>query len=888
MKVSASSSDALEKDPSNDSRKRRLPNYPILHLIFFSPSGNLIPRRASKFWIAARTHTLNVEVAPDMHPSSPLFAPIVALFALTMLSGPRQAAVAAGEDGYHDPLPDRAKVRIGTTRFRHGDTVTAAAFARDGLTAATASRDGTLSLWDTGSGKERVRFQGHTGEVLAVAFSSSGDHLISGGTDGTVRFWRIPRSPGTDGLVTGEEERCVHPSREEVQAVALSTDGSTAAVGRADGVLVVWDLNNGKERRRFTQEGQVYCLTLSADGEQLAANHAASGAVLWNTVKGEISHLLGSGVIASLAFSTDGRSLAAGYQQGRLVMWDTRRGTEIRVFPGQERPLPGQASSVLSVCFSIDGRQLASGGTDNTVRIWDTETGRQASTAKGHGDSVTAVAFDADGKRLISGGADNTVRLWETATGRGLIPEREPAVPLTCASLAPDGRMLAVVQASDRISLWDTSSGREQPFPAELPNGLASAAAFSPLGPTLAVAGADGRVRFCDLAERTVRAAERESPRRLQRLAWSRDGKALVSSGPDHHIDLWDPRKPELLRRMGLQEEAYLALAFDRHGERLATASEADSIRLWDFATGVEKPPINGRFTGALALSFSADGRSLFAAGGDGRVRLWELATNQTRCTFPEKTMEITAAAFTPDGRLLATGGGDGAVRLWDTTAGKERCVFRGHRGPITMLTFATRAPLLASSSRDTTAIVWNLEELLQTETPPVLDLSERRIEVLWTKLAGDAPSAYDALRTLRRAPSQVVPYLRGRMQPVKVEFARLIADLDSDEFPVREKASQQLAKYGRIVEKNLRQTLQKRPSLEARRRIEDLLGEMRDGPAVVRAEPREVRCIELLESIGSADALRSLQTLAGGITEAELTQEAKAALARLARRTSP
>jgi WD40 repeat protein len=818
-----------------------------------------------------------------MHTSSRLSVFFAGLIALTMAAEP--CRVTAAVDAYGDPLPQRAKLRIGTTRFRHGDNVTAAAFSPDGRTVATASRDGTLSLWEVQSGKERVRFRGHAGAVLVVAFAPGGERLISGGADGTVRCWRVPHLPGTDEFLAGEETRCFRLCREEVQALALSTDGSTAAAGTADGVLVVWDLNRDQQRHRFTQEGQVYCLALSADGKQLAANQAARGAVLWDAVKGEVRHRLGAGVIASLAFSPDGRTLAAGYQYDRLGLWDTCRGTEKRVLSGGEH---SQSYGVLSACYSADGRQLATGGTDNVVRVWDAETGRQTSVAKGHGDNVMAVAFDGDGKRLISGGADNSVRLWDAATGRNLASEREPAMPLISASLSPDGRMLAFLSSSNRLAVWDTSIGRKQTLPDMLNGVLARAAAFCPLGQTLAVAGADGRLRFCDLAARTVLSAERESPRRLEHLIWSRDGKTLASYGPDHHIDLWDPRKAELLQHMGLQEEAYLALAFDRQNERLATASEADAIRLWDRATGQEKAPIVGRFAGALALSFSADGRSLCAAGCDGRVRLWELAANQVRYSFPREGTEITAAAFTPDGRFLATGSGDGAVRLWDTTAGKERHVFRGHRGPITMLAFAAQSPLLASSSRDTTAIVWDLADLLRSETPSRRELSEHQIEAMWAKLAGNAPSAYDALQTLRSAPHQVVPYLRGRMQPVKIDVARLIAELDSDEFSVREKASQQLARYGHVVEKPLRQTLEKKPSPEVRRRIKDLLIHMRDVSDVVRAAPREVRCIELLENIGTTQARRILQTLAGGIAEAELTQQAKASLARLAHHAPP
>ena len=825
-----------------------------------------------------------------MLPSSRLPILFAVLLVGMLVAQPWQAA--AGSDTHAHPLPPRAKVRIGTTRFRHGDTVTAAAWSPDGRTIATASRDGTLSLWQADSGKERVRYRGHAGAVLDVAFTHSGERLISAGADGTVRFWRIPRPPWTEEPLTGEETRRFRLSREEVQVVALSADGSTAAAGTADGVLVIWDLKNDKQRHHLTQEGQVYCMALSADGKQLAANQAACGAVIWDTLKGEVRHRLGAGVIASLAFSPDGRTLAAGYQYDRLILWDTQQGTEKRVFSRDEQALSGQVHGTLSVCYSADGRRLATGGTDNRVRVWDAETGRQMSESKGHGDSVLAVAFDADGKRLVSGGADNTVRLWDAATGRSLTPQREPAMPLTSVSLSPDGRLLALIESPDRLTLWDASVGRKQLLPDMLNGGLATAATFCPLDQTLAVAGVDGRLRFCDLAARTVLSAQRESPRRLDRVVWSRDGRTLASYGPDHHIDLWDARKAELLLHMGLQEATYLALTFNRPGDRLATASEADAIRLWDRATGQEKTPITGRFAGALALSFSADGRSLCAAGCDGRVRLWELATYRVRHTFPREVKEITAAAFTPDGLFLATGSGDGTVRLWDTTAGKELHVFRGHRGPITLLTFAAQSPTLASSSRDTTAIVWDLADVLRTEAPPVRELSEQQIETLWVKLAGEDAQAYDALQTLRSAPQQVVPYLRGRIQPVKIDIARLIGDLDSDEFAVREKASQRLARYmaryGRVVEKPLRQVLEKNPSLEVRQRIKDLLMQVRDASDVVRATPREVRCIELLESIGNTEARRVLQTLAGGIAEAELTQEAKASLARLARRIPP
>jgi WD40 repeat protein len=794
---------------------------------------------------------------------------LVGLIALAMLSGQRN--VTAAVDAHGDPLPDRARARIGTTRFRHGDAVTAIAYAPDGRNVATASRDSTLRLWEVESGKELACFMGHRGAVLAAIFIRDGKTLISGGTDGTVRLWRLtPR---------GEEVRRFQVSKEEVQTFAIAGNGSLVATGTEDGAIILYDLAKGKELHHLHQEGQVYCLALSADGKRLAVNRAASGIALWDTTKGEPLHLLGEGVVASLAFAPDGHTLVVGYHDNRILLWDVRSGKEIRSFAGHERQPRGQFNGVLSVCFSTNGRRLASGGTDNVARIWDVETGRPIREAKGHRNWVTAVAFSLDGKHLLTGGVDNTVRHWDAVTGREISPKHEPESAVTTVSLAAYGRTLVTMQAPDRLARWDATTGRERRLPEAIQSGRA--AAFAPDGKTLAVAGTNGLLQLCDLATGKVRRLDNESPRPMDRLVWDAAGKRLASYGPDYHVDAWDCVKGELLQHVGLREAAAPGMSFDRSGRLLATASLANEIRIWDRATGLEKQQIAGKFGGTLAFSFAADGRSLHVAGADGHVRLWELFTGKLRRKFGTKASSLAAAAFTDDGRFLATGDADGTIRLWDTVDAKELQVLQGHHGSITSLAFAARSPTLASSSRDTTALVWDLSDLLRTHTPAPLDLPACEIDALWKQLAGDAPDAFQAMRALRRAPGQTVPYLRAKLRPVRLEMDRMLADLDSDSYPVRVEAARQLAQCGRVAEKTLRRALANKPSLEVRRRVEELLAAMPNGPDVVVATPRQIRCVELLEDLGSDDAIRLLRTLAGGIGEAELTQQAKSALAR-------
>jgi hypothetical protein len=110
---------------------------------------------------------------------------------------------------------------------------------------------------------------------------------------------------------------------------------------------------------------------------------------------------------------------------------------------------------------------------------------------------------------------------------------------------------------------------------------------------------------------------------------------------------------------------------------------------------------------------------------------------------------------------------------------------------------------------------------------------------------------------------------------------ARLIADLDSDTFEVREKATTELKDLGEAVTADLRRALAHAPSLEAARRIEGLLGK----PDKQGGRPkltRELAAVLVLEYAGTPEAKEWLKELARGTAGARLTQEAKAALGRL------
>jgi hypothetical protein len=302
------------------------------------------------------------------------------------------------------------------------------------------------------------------------------------------------------------------------------------------------------------------------------------------------------------------------------------------------------------------------------------------------------------------------------------------------------------------------------------------------------------------------------------------------------------------------------------------------------------------------ALAFSPDGKTLAQAdvpvlGQPPRVRLWEAATGKELLTIEPgliKTLSLKAIAFSSDCKILATGGED-VIQLWDIATGKEllrrerHAAFSGsvrHYGFVRALAFSPAGRTLATGLVDTTILVWDLASATGQTARPAKDLGPTELDRLWVDLANeDGRKTHAALWTWVTVPEKAVAFLKGRLRPVTVEDARVwqrIADLDSNQFTVREAASQELEKRGASAEPALRKALEKHPSAEARQRLESLLKKLESPSA---EQLRDLRALQVLEYVDTPEARQVLETLAKGAPGARLTREAKASLERLAKR---
>jgi len=113
------------------------------------------------------------------------------------------------------------------------------------------------------------------------------------------------------------------------------------------------------------------------------------------------------------------------------------------------------------------------------------------------------------------------------------------------------------------------------------------------------------------------------------------------------------------------------SVAFSNDGRQIVSGSDDKSVRVWDASTGEVLNVLEGHTAWVNSVAFSYDGRRIVSGSGDISVRVWDASTGEVLNVLEGHTAWVNSVAFSYDGRIIVSGSHDKSVRVWDASMGE-------------------------------------------------------------------------------------------------------------------------------------------------------------------------------------------------------------------------
>lgn len=494
---------------------------------------------------------------------------------------------------------------------------------------------------------------------------------------------------------------CRQPS---VGGGAVSGDGAVMAVWGVEPEIAVLDVRTGEARGRMRLALQPMVAALDREGRRIAIATGGGRLELREVQSGVAAawlRVVMTGQVRACAFAPEGTRIAVvGTHEDALVL-DAETGAVVERLP---------CGAVDSGCVAVsgDGAWIAVGNDRGEVRIFESATGRLAAMLPLHRAEVRDLAFASDNRGLATCGNDGIVRLamreggvWTAGAYYHVHNNKVGAV-----AFSPDGSRLASAGTETVIRILRLADGEVERTLAGHTQSVMELA-YSPEGKSMVSTSRDGTAKWWDLSVALDDPTSQDLGRGL-RAAMSPDGARLFiggEAGPLRSFFLPDLSPVDRVRG----PEGVRMVAVAPAGDLLVTGGMTEPLRALDARTGASLRELANPGTPLWSGVFVSD--DVVVAGGFGRtLNAFNARTGERRWTATLNAEGAMSLAFDRSTNRIAVGTRAGPILLLDAATGAPAGRLGGHVAGTGAVAFMEGGARLASGGHDGLARLWNTQ----------------------------------------------------------------------------------------------------------------------------------------------------------------------------------
>lgn len=198
---------------------------------------------------------------------------------------------------------------------------------------------------------------------------------------------------------------------------------------------------------------------------------------------------------------------------------------------------------------------------------------------------------------------------------------------------------------------------------------MVKAVAFSPNSEIVISASVNGKIKLWDIKGKGLERGVFYHDSEVRCLAVDPNSNTLASGDVEGCIKLWNlgSLSDQPIKIIRQEQQTINSLAFSSDGKRLVSGVNNGNIKIWDTKIW-KKYSVNGQHLEPVnSVAFSPDNNLIASGSDDKTIKIWNLQNQEysENCTLEEHDKAVTAVVFTPDGKKLISGSKDGTVRVW-------------------------------------------------------------------------------------------------------------------------------------------------------------------------------------------------------------------------------